>query len=147
MHYFDTSYLVPLLVPEATSERVADFLRGLPPGDLAISHWTRLEFSSLLGREVRMGHLAAKTAALIDAQFQDLVERSFVVLLPTAEDFTLARNYLGHHRTGLRAGDALHLAIAHNHRAAAIYSFDKTLLKAGRRLGVSVSTGFRLVGY
>ncbi len=147
MHYFDTSYLVPLLVPEATSERVADFLRGLPPGDLAISHWTRLEFSSLLGREVRMGHLAAKTAALIDAQFQDLVERSFVVLLPTAQDFVLARNYLGHHRTGLRAGDALHLAIAHNHRAAAIYSFDKTLLKAGRRLGVSVSTGFRLAGY
>ncbi|MDE2230228.1 MAG: hypothetical protein KGL11_14465 [Alphaproteobacteria bacterium] len=39
----------------------------------------------------------------------------------------------------MRAGDALHLAIATNHGAEAIYSLDKTLLKAGRRLGLPVS--------
>ncbi|MBF0391963.1 MAG: pilus assembly protein, partial [Alphaproteobacteria bacterium] len=48
MAYFDTSFLVPLLLPEATSDRIAAFMRDLPPGDLAISHWTRVEFSSLL---------------------------------------------------------------------------------------------------
>jgi predicted nucleic acid-binding protein len=41
----------------------------------------------------------------------------------------------------LRAGDALHLAIAKNNHAGAIYSFDKTLLKAGKVLGLPVSAG------
>jgi predicted nucleic acid-binding protein len=47
----------------------------------------------------------------------------------------------------LRAGDALHLAVAKNHRGEAVYSLDKTLLKAGRLLGLPVSTGIRLAGY
>ncbi len=36
----------------------------------------------------------------------------------------------------LRAGDALHLAIARNHHARAIHSLDKKLLTAGRTLGL-----------
>jgi hypothetical protein len=42
-----------------------------------------------------------------------------------------------------RAGEALHLAVADNHRATVIYSLDKTLLKAGKILGLPVSTGIR----
>jgi hypothetical protein len=41
----------------------------------------------------------------------------------------------------LRAGDALHLAIAGNRQAAAIYSLDKGLLMAGRLLDLPVSMG------
>jgi predicted nucleic acid-binding protein len=41
----------------------------------------------------------------------------------------------------LRAGDALHLAIAANRHAAAIYSLDKRLLRAGEILGLPVSAG------
>ena len=47
-------------------------------------------------------------------------------------DFTLAKRYLSQYETGLRAGDALRLAIANNHRAEAIYSREKSLVKAGR---------------
>jgi predicted nucleic acid-binding protein len=43
----------------------------------------------------------------------------------------------------LRAGDALHLAVADNHRAAVIYSLDETLLKAGKILDLPVSLGIR----
>jgi predicted nucleic acid-binding protein len=70
-----------------------------------------------------------------------MVDASFTVLLPKANDFGLARQYLGRTESGLRAGDALHLAVAHNHRAAAIYSLDKTLLKAGKILRLPVSMG------
>jgi uncharacterized protein len=49
----------------------------------------------------------------------------------------------GRFETGLRAGDALHLAIADNHRAAAIYSLDKALLKAGKILDLPVRMGIR----
>ena len=41
MRYFDTSFLVPLILPEATSEPIAGFFEDLPTEDLAVSHWTR----------------------------------------------------------------------------------------------------------
>lgn len=145
MLYFDTSFLAPLILQESTSAKIEKFMTGLPPGELAISHWARVEFSSLLAREVRMGGLDGQAARDADAQFETVVSETFVVLLPNADDFNLAKEYLGTHETGLRAGDALHLAIARNHRAKAVYSLDKTLLKAGKLLGVPVNVGFRIV--
>jgi predicted nucleic acid-binding protein len=146
MRYFDTSFLAPLILQEPTSTEVERFMIGLPAGELVISHWTRVEFSSLLAREVRMGGLDGQTARDADAQFESMVTESFAVLLPNADDFNLAKEYLGNHETGLRAGDALHLAIAGNHRAKTVYSLDKSLINAGRLLGVPVSTGIRIGG-
>ena len=143
MLYFDTSFLAPLILPEATSDQIAGFVRRLPAEEFAVSHWTRVEFSSLIGREVRVGSLDAQAAARADARFEAMVDESFSILLPNADDFSLAKRYLGQFETGLRAGDALHLAVASNHRAAAIYSLDKTLLKAGKILGLPVSIGIR----
>jgi uncharacterized protein len=139
--YFDTSFLVPLIVPEATSDRIAAFVRRLPADELAVSHWTRVEFSSLIAREVRIGGLDVQAAARADARFEAMVDESFSVLLPNADDFALAKRYLGRFETGLRAADALHLAVASNHRAAAIYSLDRTMLKAGKILDLPVSKG------
>lgn len=144
--YFDTSFLAPLILQESTSARIEKFITRLPPGELAISHWARVEFSSLLAREVHMGGLDGAAAREADTQFETVVTESFVVLLPNADDFNLAKTYLGNYETGLRAGDALHLAIAQNHHAKAVYTLDKTLFKAGKHLGVPVSTGIRIVG-
>ena len=141
MIYFDTSFLAPLVLPEATSDAIAEYVRGLPAEQFTVSHWTRVEFSSLIAREVRMGGLDAEAAAQADARFESMVDESFAVILPNADDFNLAKEYLGHYETGLRAGDALHLAIAGNRRAEVIYSLDKSLLKAGKRLGLTVSAG------
>ncbi len=80
-------------------------MADLPVGELAISHWTKVEFSSLLEQHVRMGGLTAEAAKTVEAGFDAMVEESLVVLLPEADDFSLARKYLSHHRTGLRAGD------------------------------------------
>jgi predicted nucleic acid-binding protein len=141
--YFDTSFLAPLILPEATSDKVAAFVGKLSGEPFTISHWTRVEFSSLIAREVRVGGLDPRAAERADARFEAMVDASFAVLLPNANDFGLAKQYLGKFETGLRAGDALHLAIAKNHRAEFIYSLDKTLLKAGRLLDLPVSLGIR----
>ena len=146
MHYFDTSFLVPLILPEATSEPVSGFLAALSDDDLAISHWTRVEFASLLAREVRMGALDAGTAREAGSQFERMIGESFVVLLPNRDDFDRAREWLGNFETGLRAGDALHLAIAGNRGADAIYSLDKLMIAAGKTLGLPASAGI-LPGY
>jgi predicted nucleic acid-binding protein len=139
--YFDTSFLAPLVLPESTSDKIAAFVRRLPVEELTVSHWTRVEFSSLIARDVRMSVLDAAAGARADARFEAMVDASFAVLLPNADDFGLAKRYLGKFNTGLRAGDALHLAIAGNRQAAAIYSLDKGLLTAGRLLGLPVSMG------
>jgi hypothetical protein len=142
MLYFDTSFLAPLILQEATSTDVEAFVAGLPVGELAVSHWTCVEFSSLLAREVRIGALDRQAALAADTQFEAVVAESFAVLLPTANDYALAKRYLQHYNTGLRAGDALHLAIAAGHQARTIYSLDKILVKAGGVLGLPVNIGF-----
>ncbi|MCE2494773.1 MAG: type II toxin-antitoxin system VapC family toxin [Alphaproteobacteria bacterium] len=146
MRYFDTSFLVPLILPEATSETIAGFFETLPADDLAVSHWARTEFASLLAREVRMGGLEAGVARDAGSQFETMIRESFVVLLPNRDDFDRAKDWLGHFETDLRAGDALHLAIAGNRSAEAIYSLDKLMIAAGKTLGLPASAG-ALPGY
>lgn len=36
---FDTSFLVPLILPEATSEAISGFFDGLPADQFAVSHF------------------------------------------------------------------------------------------------------------
>jgi predicted nucleic acid-binding protein len=88
-----------------------------------------------------MGGLAAAAAREVDAEFEAVVSASLLVLLPSVDDFALAKEYLARHRSGLRGGDALHLAIARNHGSRRIYSLDNTLLKAGRVLGLPMTRG------
>jgi predicted nucleic acid-binding protein len=92
MLYFDTSFLVPLVRDEATSAKVERFMARLPVGELAISHWTRVEFASLLGRDVRMAGLTSEAAKRADAVFEAVVEESFVVLLQKRATSILQRN-------------------------------------------------------
>ena len=141
MRYFDTSFLAPLILPEATSEQVAGFLATLHGADLAVSHWTRVEFASLVSREVRMGGLDFNAARRAVSRFETMIGESFVVLLPNRDDFDRARKWLNSFETGLRAGDALHLAIAGNRGADAIYSLDKLMIAAGMTLGLPASAG------
>lgn len=147
MRYFDTSTLVPPILPEATSEAITGFFENLEPGDLAVSDWTRVEFASLLAREIRMGKLASSTAYNANSRFESMIEESFVVLLPNRNDFDRARDWLTQFQTGLRAGDALHLAIAKNHGASTVYTLDKLMISAGNQLGVPTGTSVPLQGY
>ncbi len=147
MRYFDTSFLVPLVLPETTSEPIATFFEGLPGEELTVSHWTRVEFASLLAREVRMDRLPSSAAREAGSRFESMVRESFVVLLPNRSDFDRARDWLGQFQTSLRAGDVLHLAIAGNRGADAIYTLDKLMIAAGKRLGLPTGTGIHLSGY
>lgn len=143
MLYFDTSFIVPYILPEATSNRIQQFFAGHQSQELAISHWTRVEFASMLAREVRIGGWTEQAARDADMRFESATAQSFVVLLPDRDDFNLCKRYLQRYDTGLRAGDALHLAIANNRNARTFYTLDKTLLRAGRLLGLPVAAGIR----
>jgi uncharacterized protein len=145
--YFDTSVILPLFVPEPTSKAVMAFVDGLPADQLTVSQWTMVEFASVLGRHVRGGRIDRVFAAEVTARFDTLAPGTFCILSPTAADFCLARQWLADPARGLRAGDALHLAIARNNDARKIFSFDKSMLRAGRELGLTMSSGLDLPGY
>ena len=141
MLYFDTSFVAPLILEEASSSKIEAFLTKQPAGELCISHWTRVEFASLIAREVRMGGLPESGALQAIAQFDELVAESFQVLLPSPVDYDMAKSHIQRFATKLRAGDALHLSIAQNHGAMMFYTLDDGLLHAARILKVQASRG------
>ena len=147
MLYFDTSFLVPLILAEDTSVAVAKFFRDVDTDKLTTSHLARLEFVSMIARVVRMGRLRSDAAQEAEVTFENLMARSFLVILPTADDYEAARKMLGQYDSGLRAGDALHLAIALNHGAQSLYSLDKRMIAIGSALDLTMNDGLALDGY
>lgn len=133
MHYFDTSFLVPLFLAENKSEYVESVLQSVQD-DRAISQWLRVEFTSIVARYVRMKDFNKSQASSILDSFEMLINEAFYILAPTAADFNLATTLLQHYHAGLRAGDALHLAIAQNHGAKKLYTLDQGLEKAAKTL-------------
>ncbi len=141
MRYFDTSFMVPLFLRESTSSVIETYFASLLREERSISHWTRVEFSSLLALKIRLGQLDIPAARSAEKRFEVTVANSFTVFLPSAADFDLAKEYLGNFSTGLRGGDALHLAIAANQNAETIHSLDKRLIKAGTMLNLPMTSG------
>jgi uncharacterized protein len=147
LRYFDTSFLVPVLVAEPTSTAIASFFADHSLGDRAISHWVRVEVAAMLARDVRCGAISTRQSAELGSTFEALTSRSFMVLLPDRADFDFARLLVGNAQSALRGPDALHLAIAKNHGATVFYSLDKKLVSAARSLGLAVNSGFFHPGY
>lgn len=144
MLYFDTSFLAPLILEEPTSAKIETFLARLPVEELHVSHWTRVEFASLIAREVRMGGLVENDALLAIGQFDELVAASFQVITPSVADYEQAKNYIHRFPTKLRAGVALHLSIARNNDAKMLYTLDEGLLSAAKLLKIRASKGIKI---
>lgn len=144
MLYFDTSFLVPMLIAEETSEKVEAFLVALSPEqELAVSQWTRVEFASVLSRLVRMQQLGRHEAMGCSIRFDVFLEQSFSILTPSLADYHCCWSFLTRFDNNLRAGDALHLAIAVNQKCEQLYTLDTGLLQAGELLDIPVSRGIK----
>ena len=146
MPYLDTSFIAPLFIAENTSKAVEACLLGLPADSLMTGAWTKVEFASLVSRRQRMGELTPAQAQEVRSECARVMEESITLLTPTMADYELAAELLANFKSGLRAGDALHLATAHNQGELELLSLDKTLVKAANSLGIKASAGIRGAG-
>lgn len=141
MVYLDTSFIAPLVIAEDSSDAVEAYVLKLKPREVTTSLWTQVELASLVSRKLRMGEFSGAEADAVRAEFDRVLSESFELLLPKAPDFATAARYLETPGTGLRAGDALHLAIAVNHGARQILTLDMGLIDAGRQMTLPVTHG------
>lgn len=136
--YVDTSVIVAALSNEAETGTAQEWLTRQDAGSLCISDWTFTEVSSAIAIKLRRGEVSLEARAAILGVFARLVAESITVLPVTGAHFRTAARFVDHHALGLRAGDALHLAVAADH-GAVIHTLDRRLAAAGPVLGVATS--------
>ena len=103
---------------------------------LTISEWVATEFSAALSIKIRTGQIEVRHRAESLAAFTRLSAESFEILPISGAQFRTAARFADQYALGLRAGDALHLAIAVDH-GATIVTLDHRLAEAATALGVS----------
>jgi predicted nucleic acid-binding protein len=133
--YLDTSLLVAALTNEAKTDSMQAWLGEQEPDQLAISDWVTTEFSSALSIKLQARQMDAVHRADALAMFTRLSADSFTILPVSGLQFRTAARFADQYALGLRAADALHLAICADH-GATLCTLDRRLSAAGPALGV-----------
>ena len=134
--YLDTSLLVSALTTEREGARIETWIRSNSFDDIVVSDWVVTEFSAALSIKLRVRQVDPAQRATALSLFSEFCAERATVLPVTREHFRAAARFADRYDTGIRAGDALHLAIAFDNRAT-LCTLDRRLSDAGRTLGVA----------
>ena len=137
MIYVDTSALVPAFIREPKSEAVLAWLET--SGErLVVSEWAITEFSSAAAIKVRTGEIAPNLAKQARTRFLGFAQTHCSIALPQRAEFRRAAELAGDVNLKLRAGDALHLAIAEASKAEGIFCLDEAMAAGAKTVGLNV---------
>ncbi len=140
MVYLDSSALVALVSNEPTAPALKRWVAGLGDAALCSSDWCVPEVASALALKVRTGQIDEVQADAAWDSFGQACDGLLDLLPMQAADFSLAAQMCRVLASGLRAGDALHLAVAVRTQCDALLSFDQTLNKNARANGLVLIT-------
>ncbi len=137
MVYVDTSALVPAFIREPKTEAVLAWLET--SGErLVVSEWTIAEFSSAAAMKVRAGEIAPTLAKQARKRFLDFAQDHCSIAVPQRAEFRRAAELAGDVNLKLRAGDALHLAIAEASKAEEILCLDEAMAAGAKSIGLKI---------
>jgi predicted nucleic acid-binding protein len=135
MVYVDTSVLVPLFLNEPNSLAAADWY-AREKGELVAAAWCIPEFASALGIKQRTGAIDAQQAQAAWTRFERMAAADLRLLPVEPANFHRAAELVLDAASGLRAGDALHLACAEAAGASRMASLDEVLNRNALRLKI-----------
>jgi len=138
MIYVDTSVVVALLTREPHSAAVTAWFAGAVE-PLVSADWCAVEFASAIAIKQRAGQLRPAHARAAHAAFDELAAGGLRLLPVSREAFQRAAELSRPHRDGLRAGDALHLAVALEAGAETLAGLDRMMNAGARRLGLRLA--------
>jgi len=137
MVYVDTSVLVALFSNEVTAVRIAQWYenesRPVVSGD-----WCVTEFASALALKERTAQLTRKQSNAAWKLFTEFCGNGLRLLPLDREVFSKATHLVRDSNNGLRAGDALHLALALHVQVAAFFTLDTRLEASARQCELSL---------
>jgi uncharacterized protein len=139
MYYLDTSFIVSSLTSqEVRSDDARDWLEMHGNQSLAVSEWAITEVSSALSLKIRTSQIdfAQRAAAML--RWRTFLADSLSVIRVETGDFETAALFAEYHELSLRAGDALHIAIAQR-TGCTLVTLDQKMADAAVILGVPVA--------
>ena len=122
---------------EPASATVETWFERVGLGALTLSRWTVTEFVSAIGIKVRARALTGVKGAAVIRQFHLLVRQSLRPIEPTTADFEKAAWLMERFDLGLRAGDALHVAIARTPMRSSLVTLDQPMARAAEKIGLA----------
>ena len=136
--YVDTSALVAMVTAEFRTAALKTWLRGHTRQTLVSADWCVPEVASALALKVRTGQLDAGIADEAWNEFGAACDGLLDLMPVVAGDFSLAAQMCRGVPSGLRAGDALHLAVAIRTGCGAMLGFDTQLNRNAQASGLAV---------
>jgi predicted nucleic acid-binding protein len=137
MLYLDTSLVVSLIAVEPSTSAAQQWLGEQGEDELVISDWVVTEASSALSMIQRVTGLDEQARSRAERNLQALTAAVLGNVPVTRQAFRTAATTAGRADLSLRAGDALHLAVAAEH-GARVATRDARQAEAGNRLGLDV---------
>ena len=135
MVYVDTSVLVALFLNEPHSVAAAQWY-AREKSELVAAAWCIPEFASALGIKQRTGAIDAPQAKGAWTRFERMAAADLRLLPVAPANFHRAAELLLDAASGLRAGDALHLACAEAAGAKRIVTLDGVMSRNAQRLKI-----------
>lgn len=138
MFYLDTSFVVAAFSLEARTDDARKWIDSTSPEDIFISSWVETEFSSAISLKIRTRQIELEERAVILSNWRIFIAETAAVIAVDTKDFETASLFAAHHQMSLRAGDALHIAIAQS-AGCTLVTLDKRMADAAIELGVPVA--------
>lgn len=137
LHYVDTCILMSLFFHDPGTQAALAWVEEVDAEPLVITSWTRVEFASAAGIMARRRDISADLHAQGLARCDRFLKARLAIEAVTTADFDRARAWVADFGSGLRAGDAVHVASCMR-LGASLCTADVILAATADRLGMAV---------